>query len=101
MGYRSPVSANRHGTDAPAVVAAPERELWRLDALTLIAMIRNGQISSREAVQSSLDRLAAVNPALNAVVVTMHESALAAALDADTSARTERLWVLCTAFRSP
>jgi amidase len=81
MRYTSQVSADRQGIGA----AAQDTELWRLDAVTLAAMIRNGRISSREAVQSNLDRLDAVNPVLNAVVVTMHEAAMAAASDADTA----------------
>ena len=85
MRYMTQISADHHRVDAPAAAAAHGTELWRLDAVTLSAMIRSGRISSREAVQSSLNRLDAVNPALNAVVVTMHATALAAALEADTA----------------
>ena len=43
-------------------------DLWRFDAVELAAAIRTRRISSREAVGSHLDRLASVNPYINAVV---------------------------------
>src|SRR5205823_4841830 len=46
-----------------------ERDLWRWDAVELAAAIRTRRISSHEATRSVLERLAAVNPALNAVTV--------------------------------
>ncbi len=58
-------------------------DLWRLDAATLSAHIRQGRVSAREAAQSALDRLDQVNPALNAVVRKMHGEALEAADAAD------------------
>jgi amidase len=60
---------------------------WRLDAAVLARLIRFGKISCREAVQSSLDRLDQVNPALNAVVLRLGEEALAAADAADAALR--------------
>ncbi len=60
-----------------------ERELWRWDAVELAAAIRSRRISSREAVQSVLGRLDAVNPSINAVTVVLAEQALAAADAAD------------------
>jgi amidase len=42
--------------------------LWAWDAVDLARAIRTRAISAREAVAASLDRLAAVNPAINAVV---------------------------------
>jgi amidase len=50
-------------------------ELWRWDAVDLAKAIRLGQISSREAVESCLKRLEAVNPKLNAVTVVLAEQA--------------------------
>ena len=74
------------------IAAGVASELWRLDAVALASLIRNGECSSREAVQSCLERLDAVNPAINAVVVAMHEPALAAADRADAArARGEAL----------
>ena len=58
-------------------------DLWRLDATELARLIRLGRVSSREAAQSCLSRLHAVNPAINAVVRVLEEEALAAAGAAD------------------
>jgi amidase len=64
-----------------------ERELWRWDAVELAAAIRARAISSREATRAVLERLAAVNPALNAVTVLLADEALAAADRCDAAAR--------------
>lgn len=58
-------------------------ELWRLDATDLGALIRAGRVSAREAVQSCLARLDAVNPRLNAVVHVLADEALSMAAAAD------------------
>ncbi len=58
-------------------------ELWQLDAVDQARLIRTGRASAREAVASSLARLEAVNPQINAVVQFMAEEALAAADAAD------------------
>ncbi|HZU90843.1 MAG TPA: amidase [Stellaceae bacterium] len=58
-------------------------DLWRLEASELARLIRLGRASSREATQSCLARLEAVNPALNAVVRVLAAEALAAADAAD------------------
>ena len=58
-------------------------ELWRKSALELAALIRSGEVSSREVMQAHLDRVAAVNPAVNAIVRLLPEQALAAADAAD------------------
>ena len=54
-------------------------ETWRLSAAELAERIRAGQLSAREAAQSALDRLNAVNPAINAVVDCRPEEVLAQA----------------------
>ncbi|MDF1749866.1 MAG: amidase family protein [Alphaproteobacteria bacterium] len=54
-------------------------ELWRLSAADLSAKIRSGAITAEAATESALDRLAAVNPKLNAVVQEMPDEARAAA----------------------
>ena len=64
-----------------------ERELWRWDAVELAVAIRMRKVSSREAVQSVLERLEAVNPAINAVTVVLGEEALAAADAADAAVK--------------
>ena len=43
-------------------------ELWRLSATELARLIRNRQVSAREAAKSALERLDTVNPLINAVV---------------------------------
>jgi amidase len=42
--------------------------LWSWDAVDLAQAIRTRAISAKEAVTACLDRLAAVNPRINAVV---------------------------------
>lgn len=61
--------------------------LWKWDAVDLASAIRTRRISSREAVQSSLDRLEAVNPKLNAVTVVLADQALRDADAADLAVR--------------
>lgn len=58
-------------------------DLWRLEASELVRLIRLARVSSREATESCLARLDAVNPAINAVVRVLTEEALAAADAAD------------------
>src|SRR3974390_2269604 len=58
-------------------------DLWRLSATEIAAGVRAGKFSAREATQSALARLAAVNPALNAVVMEFPEEALSVAQAVD------------------
>jgi amidase len=58
-------------------------ELWRWPATELARAIRARRISSREALEACLARTRQVNPALNAIVDLLDESALAAADAAD------------------
>ncbi len=60
-----------------------KQALWRLSAVDLARAIRNREVSAREATQSVLDRIADVNPRINALVELMPEEALAAADEAD------------------
>ncbi len=62
---------------------AVAQDLWKKSAHELGALIRSREVSSREVVQSHLDRISVVNGRLNAVTVTLAESALAAADRAD------------------
>ncbi len=62
-------------------------ELWRWSAVDLAKAIADRAISSREAVQSSLDRTAAVNPAINAIVQVLEQEALTAADAADAAVK--------------
>ncbi len=62
-------------------------QLWQWDAADLAPAIRRRAISAREATQACLDRLAAVNPRLNAVVTITAETALREAEAADQAVR--------------
>ncbi|WP_068266628.1 amidase [Janibacter limosus] len=63
-------------------VVAHDGPLWQWSAADLAAAIAAGAISSREATQSCLDRIAEVNPHLNAIVA-INDEALADADQAD------------------
>lgn len=58
-------------------------ELWKLTASEIAPLIAGRQISATEAVVSVLERIEAVNPALNSIVQRMDEQALAEAQAAD------------------
>ena len=74
-------------------------DLWRLDATELARLIRLGRASSREATESCLARLRAVNPAINAVVRVLEEEALAARRLPTRRRRGGRLWARCMVCR--
>lgn len=57
--------------------------IWRKSALEIAADIAERKVSSREVVQAHLDRIAAVNPKVNAVVKVLADEALAMADEAD------------------
>ncbi|MEN7529099.1 amidase family protein [Cupriavidus sp. DL-D2] len=58
-------------------------ELWRLSATELASLVRNREVSAREAAASALERLDAVNPLINAVVAHRPEWVMAQADDID------------------
>ena len=58
-------------------------ELWQLSAAETVRLLRQREFSAVEMAESSLGRLAAANPAINAVVAEMPEEALAAAQRVD------------------
>lgn len=62
-------------------------ELWGWSAVDLARAISTREISSREAVQASIERIAQVNPMLNAVVEVLADEALQAADAADAAVR--------------
>ena len=55
------------------------KPLWRLGACELAALIRQREVSAREAATSVLARIAEVNPRINALPEVMAEQALATA----------------------
>jgi amidase len=58
-------------------------ELWQMGALELAALIRDGDVSSREVVEAHLVRVDKVNGHVNAIVRLLADEALAAADTAD------------------
>ena len=54
-------------------------ELWQFDAAQTADLVKRGEVTADEVLQSTLGRLEAVNPAINAVVQQMPDEALAAA----------------------
>ena len=64
-------------------VRLPKGSIWQWSALETAAAIRSGAISSVEVIDAHIERMRAVNPKLNAVVVDLSEEALKAAKAAD------------------
>src|SRR5258706_2367969 len=76
-------------------VRLPKGPIWQWSALETAAAIRSGAISSVEVIDVHIERMRAVNPKLNAVVVDLSEEALKAAKAADkASARGTELGLL-------
>ncbi|MCB1045102.1 MAG: hypothetical protein KDC35_19320 [Acidobacteria bacterium] len=59
------------------------KKLWQLGAIELASGIAGKDFSAKEVISAHLDRIAEVNPALNAVVVVMNDAALEAADQVD------------------
>lgn len=57
--------------------------IWQWGAVETAKAIKSGKVSSEEVVKANIDRMKAVNPKLNAVVVDMSKDALKAARAAD------------------
>jgi len=71
------------------------QDLWRLSATELAALIKSKKVSAREAATAALERLDAVNPAINAVVDHRPEDVLRQADGVDAAiARGEEAGVL-------
>src|SRR4029078_11486493 len=68
---------------ATAVTLIRSRRMWGLSASELAAGVRTRGFSAREVMEAHLDRIAAVNPHVNAIVTLDAEAALAAAGAAD------------------
>ncbi len=54
-------------------------QVWQWSAVETAAAIRDGLITSEEVVLAHVERMHAINPALNAVVVDLSEQAISAA----------------------
>jgi amidase len=71
------------------------QDLWRLSATELAGLIKSKKVSAREAARAALERLDAVNPAINAVVDHRPEDVLRQADGVDAAiARGEEAGVL-------
>jgi amidase len=57
--------------------------LWENDAITLAGMMRGREVSAREVIAAHIDRVEAVDAAVNAVVTRCFEQAMAKAAAAD------------------
>lgn len=66
-----------------AVPRRPKGAPWQWSAVETAAAIRSGAISAVETVEAHLERMRALNPKLNAVVVDLSEEALKGARAAD------------------
>jgi len=66
------------------------RELWQMSAVSLAAMIRDGETTSREVVDAHLERIGLVNDAVNAVVEVRPDEARRDADAADAARRDGR-----------
>jgi amidase len=74
-GKRPPVSGEEEADMAD--------DYWRWTAVETARAIRTREVSAAEVVEAHLARLDDANPAINAVVVALHEEARAAAAQAD------------------
>ena len=72
------------------VTDSPASDPRALSLVELAAAIRLGTVSSEETVRAYLDRIAAVNPILNAVVQLRHDAALIEARAADREPKEKR-----------
>ncbi len=70
-------------TGRPGSTAGAPSELWRWSARALSEALRRREVSAREALQAHHDRIDAVNPQLNAVVIEDREGAQRRAAEAD------------------
>ena len=57
--------------------------IWQWSAVESAAAIGSGLVTSEEVVRAHVERMHAINPALNAVVVDLSEQAIYAARAAD------------------
>ena len=79
------VAAKKAAPRPSAAMRRPKGQIWQWSAVDTAAAIRAGAVSAVEAVEAHLERMRAVNPSLNAVVINLGEEALAAAHAADKS----------------
>jgi amidase len=66
-----------------ASYASPVTALWDKDAITLAGMLRGREVSAREVIAAHIERIEAVDGAVNAVITRCFEQAMAKASAAD------------------
>ncbi len=78
---------NKAAPRKTASARLPKGPIWQWSAVETAAAIRSGAASAVEVVQAHIDRMRAINPRLNAIVVDLTEDALKAARAADNARR--------------
>jgi amidase len=73
-------------------------ELWKLPGYEIAELVKSRQISAVEVTKAHLERLAEVNPKLNAVVQEMPEEAIEDAKEIDRRSNLERIPVFYVEF---
>src|SRR4051812_17618580 len=80
LGLPSPIgdpfASLRAGASPSKGAGTMADELWRFGASELAALIHKGEVSSSEVVAAHLERIGQVNPAVNAVTITLADEAL-------------------------
>lgn len=85
--------ASRAGLQAATLTTSTAKnDLCFVSASTLAKMIRARQVSSAEVVQAFLDRIATVNPKINAAVYVAEKEAMAKAREADAALAKGETW---------
>ena len=65
-------------------------ELVKKGAVELSRLIKNGETSSEEVVKAHLKRIKEVNPEINAITISLEESALELAIKSDNASKEEK-----------
>ena len=65
-------------------------ELIKKGAVELSRLIKNGETSSEEVVKAHLKRIKEVNPEINAITISLEESALELAVKSDNASKEEK-----------
>ena len=65
-------------------------ELIKKGAVELSRLIKNGETSSEEVVKAHLKRIKEVNPEINAITISLEESALELAIKSDNASKEEK-----------
>ena len=83
LGLRSEIATPQLPSTGAAMPSVSGDELCNLTAVDLAARIRSKHVSAREVMQAHLDRIARVNPRINAIVTLVADRAMDGAKKAD------------------